>query len=290
MRNNQYSTGNRFVNLKSLVSPGSLLLSICLLCLASVANGQQFRNLSIPVTSPQIVYTPFVCNATTVKVNPQSCAGAWQLSADNATISTTGPSSISNNIIPQLFFQFRAFNLFLSTSSTSNATVNVTASSNGMALSTLFNTTLRSATIINLQLEEVSLLTITFVPSSTPTRLDLEAITITTVDNATITSILPSQTLPPSISLPVFSTSTSTSVAPSASAPTTTPLPIKSSKRKQIAEAVGLTLGISLGLTAIAAAAFYFWKRRRQRRRRRSLQARHETQPDWRNTQPSRYP
>jgi len=286
MRIDRYSNSRRFVGLNSLLSPGSLLLSVCILCLAGVANGQQFRNLSIPVNSPQIVYTPFVCNATTVKVNPQSCAGAWQLSEDNSTISTTGPSSTPNHIIPQLFFQFRAFNLFLSTSSTSNATVNITASSNGVALSTVFNTTLRSATIVNLQLEDVSQLTITFLPSNTPTIFELEAINITAVENGTITSILPSQTLPPSIELPIFATSTSsTSVIPTATA--TTPVPVKSSKGKRIAEAVGLTVGVSLGLTAIVAVAFYFWKRRRRWRRRRSTEG---TQSDWRNARTNVYP
>ncbi|KAF9479569.1 hypothetical protein BDN70DRAFT_806792 [Pholiota conissans] len=282
MWNDCYSNGKRFVGLNSHLSPRSLLLYLCSLWLASVANAQQFLNLSIPVNSPQIVYTPFVCNSTTVKTNPQGCAGAWQLSVDNSTISTTGPS-ISSNLIPQLFFQFRALNLFLSTSNTSNATVNITASSNGIALSALFNTTLHSATIINLQSKDVSLLTITFIPSTTPTIFALEGINITTARNGTLTSILPSQTLPPSISLPIFTTSTSSSVLTTSA--TVTPVPVKLSNHKRIAEAVGITVGISLGLTAIASAAFYFWRRRRRRRL-----SRREVQSEWRNAGSNRYP
>jgi len=40
---------------------------------------------------------------------------------------------------------------------------------------------------------------------------------------------------------------------------------IFTSNKKMIAEAVGITIGLGLGLTGIAATAFYYWKRRRQR-------------------------
>lgn len=53
-----------------------LFIIIQFLTGANVA-AQQLRNVSIPITSPQIVYTPFVCNASTVLADPQSCAGAW---------------------------------------------------------------------------------------------------------------------------------------------------------------------------------------------------------------------
>lgn len=51
-------------------------LFILLLCLPSGASSQ-FLNLSIPITSTQLVYTPFVCNSTVTQANPQSCSGAW---------------------------------------------------------------------------------------------------------------------------------------------------------------------------------------------------------------------
>ncbi|KAF8972719.1 hypothetical protein BDZ97DRAFT_1605360, partial [Flammula alnicola] len=222
-------------------------------------------NLSIPVTSPQMVYTPFVCNSTTVLANPQSCAGAWKLSnssdAGSATVSVSGPSLASANIIPQLFFQFRAFDLFLTTLPSSNATVNITVSSNGTAVSTLFNSTFGSVTVINLPGDVVSLFTITFVSSTTPTRFDLQSIIITALADGAITSILPPATLPPSISVPTFTVSSSTtSILPSS----TSPAPVQaSSKNKKVAEAVGLTVGLGLGLTALSTVGLYCWKRRR---------------------------
>jgi len=35
------------------------------------------HNVTIPSTSPEIVYTPFVCNASTTLLDPQSCQYAW---------------------------------------------------------------------------------------------------------------------------------------------------------------------------------------------------------------------
>ncbi|KJA28216.1 hypothetical protein HYPSUDRAFT_809084 [Hypholoma sublateritium FD-334 SS-4] len=221
-------------------------LFLILLCLPSGTSGQ-FVNLSIPITSTQLVYTPFVCNSTVAQANPQSCSGAWRLSADEASVATTGPSPNSSNIVPQLFFQFQATDLFLTTLPSSNATVNLTASSNGTSVSTLFNTTLGMAAIVNLPENVVSQLTITFIPSNVSTQFVLQGIAITTPQNGTITSILPTQTLPPSISLPPFTTPTS-----------------GSAKRKRIAEAVGLTVGLGLGLTLLFSGTFYYWKRQRR--------------------------
>jgi hypothetical protein len=38
---------------------------------------QQLQSMEIPVTSPQIIYTPFVCNASITLADPQLCSGAW---------------------------------------------------------------------------------------------------------------------------------------------------------------------------------------------------------------------
>ncbi|PPQ86539.1 hypothetical protein CVT25_007197 [Psilocybe cyanescens] len=256
--------------------------------LAQPTLSQELRNLSIPVTSSQITYTPFVCNATTVSSNPQACAGAWQLSNStdpaSTTVSTFGPASVSSNIIPQLFFQFSAFALGITTLPSSNATVNVTISANGIVVSSLFNSSLGSLTVVNLPDNNVSLFTINFIPSSTPTRFDLESLIITIPADGTITSFLPSQSLPPSISLPTFTT---TSSSTSVSSSSTAPVPATHSNRRMIAQAVGLTVGLGLGLTAVAVLAFYYWRRRRRQRKLVSMQ---ETRSGWAGERPTRYP
>ncbi|KDR80894.1 hypothetical protein GALMADRAFT_1113777 [Galerina marginata CBS 339.88] len=261
-----------------LLSPHSLIILV-VLAFVQPTISQELRNLSLPVTSSQIVYTPFVCNATTVSINPQACAGAWQLSnssdPDSTTVSSVGPSSASANIIPQLFLQFRAFNLSMTTLPSSNATMNVTISANGIVVSQLFNSSLGALEIVNLPENDTSLLTITFLASSTPTRFDLQTLTITVPSDSSVTSLLPQPTLPPSISLPIFPlpTSSSTSLLT-----TPTSSPKSHINRKMIAEAVGLTVGLGLGLTAVALLALYYWKRRRQREMDVSME---ETRSGW---------
>ncbi|KAF8909257.1 hypothetical protein CPB84DRAFT_1743849 [Gymnopilus junonius] len=246
------------------------------LYLLQPALSQELLNVSVPVTSSQITYTPFVCNATTVLANPQACAGAWQLSDPSnpgvQTISAFGPSSASANIIPQMFFTFRA--LPYNTSS-SNATMNVTVSANGTAVSAIFNSSLESIRAVNLPGSEATFLSITFLPSSTPTRFDLQSVTITVAANATITSFLPQETLPPSISVPSFTLSSRTTT----SAPTiSTAVPQARSNRKMIAEAVGLTWGWGWA-NCTSGPCFICWRRRRHREMNVSMQ---ETQSGWR--------
>lgn len=123
-----------------------------------------------------------------------------RLSADGASITTTGSSPNSSNIVPQLFFQFQgryyasaykfriltsfpATDLFLTTLPSSNATVNLTVSSNGTSVSRLFNSTLGMASIIQLPENAVSQLAITFVPSNVSTQFVLQEIAITTPQN-----------------------------------------------------------------------------------------------------------
>ncbi|CAA7265166.1 unnamed protein product [Cyclocybe aegerita] len=165
----------------------TVLLALVLLQLVFIAAAQDRLNLSIPLNSTQIVYTPFLCNATEVLLNPQTCAGAWQISnlsdGSISSVSTTGPSSASGNIIPQIFFPFRASGLFLTTLPTSNATVNITISASGTAVSTIFESGTGSATIVNLPESEVALLTITFIPSGSPTILELEFLQINVLAN-----------------------------------------------------------------------------------------------------------
>lgn len=67
---------------------------------------------------------------------------------------------------------------------------------------------------------------------------------------------LPSMTLPPSPTLPIF-----TSAAPSSS-----PLPSSSNHSTLVAEAAGITIGLAVGLTAFAVLGYLFWRRRQRRR------------------------
>ncbi|KAF8159292.1 hypothetical protein B0H34DRAFT_654947 [Crassisporium funariophilum] len=165
-----------------LIFPRSFLCLV-LFYLVQASAAQQLRNVSIPITSPQIVYTPFVCNTTAVLANPQACAGAWQTSNSSDTglpvISSRGPSTGSANIIPQLFFEFRASTLYLTTLPSSNATANITISSNGVVVSSLFNSALGFVTIVDLPESQPVLLTITYIPGDTPTQFALESLVIT---------------------------------------------------------------------------------------------------------------
>ena len=54
----------------------SLCVVVLLFYVVSPA-ASQLLNLSIPLTSPSLVYTPFVCNATEVSLNPAVCEGGW---------------------------------------------------------------------------------------------------------------------------------------------------------------------------------------------------------------------
>lgn len=62
--------------------PRSLILLIIFYFIngASAAAQWQLQNITVPVTSTQITYTPFVCNASTALTDPQPCAGAWYVS------------------------------------------------------------------------------------------------------------------------------------------------------------------------------------------------------------------
>ena len=72
-------------NLPSLVwqiamIPRSLIQ--VLLILFHLVNGahvavQQTQNISVPVTSSQLIYSPFVCNALITSADSKLCSGAW---------------------------------------------------------------------------------------------------------------------------------------------------------------------------------------------------------------------
>ncbi|KIK05732.1 hypothetical protein K443DRAFT_3723 [Laccaria amethystina LaAM-08-1] len=211
-------------------------------------------NVSISITSPQIVYTPFLCNGSTAVDDP-SCAGAWQTSnATGGSVFTSGPDPASQSLVPQLFFQFRASALYIFTSPLSNATVNVTVSANGVAISNLFNSTIGSASVVSLPQDSTTTFSATFIPALSPTVFGVQALLITVPANATSTSFLPTFSAPPANALPSFIPPPPPNPSPSAQSNRT-------SKNVMIAQAIGITVGISLGLTALAALAFYCWRR-----------------------------
>ncbi|KAF9528905.1 hypothetical protein CPB83DRAFT_853404 [Crepidotus variabilis] len=239
----------------------SLICCFVVLLSLRIASAQEgsTQDVEIPLTSPSLVYTPFICNTTAVSINPSGCAVAWQISADNESASAIGPSTEVRNIIPQMFFQFQASKLHMAASSASNATINITLSSNGISLTSTFNSSMGSASIINLPQNRITLLTLSLNPSPVSTIFELTSISITIPSDANTTSLLPAPTIPRSASLPSVSTSFSAVVG-------ATSVPPKSHASKtMIGQAVGLTVGLGLGLTLITIAIFLWWRRRRRK-------------------------
>ncbi|GLB41581.1 hypothetical protein LshimejAT787_1001810 [Lyophyllum shimeji] len=234
---------------------------LLLLSLAEWTQAQSIlHNVTVTSTTPQIVYTPFVCGPSAANTDEQ-CSGAWRVLDLNGTtlVSTSGPAPDSSNtsIIPQMFFQFRASALHLSTSSLSNATTNITVSNNGTIIAKVFNSSVGMVAVLNLRESEISTVAVTFIPDAFPARLDIGNLVLSVTGDPATSAFLPSMTLPPTASLPAFGTPLpTTSSAPD---PGTT-------KRTLIAQAVGITLGLSFGLTAVAVIAYICWRRRRRRR------------------------
>ena len=167
-------------------------------------------------------------------------------------------------------FNVLASALYILTSPLSNATVNITVSANGVAISNLFDSTIGSASVVSLPQNSTTTFSATFVPALSPTLFGVQALLITVPANAyglpsfhanlllmiiprTSTSFLPTFSDPPTNALPTFIPPPPN---PSPSAPSN-----RTSKNVMIAQAIGITVGISLGLTALAALAFYCWKR-----------------------------
>ncbi|KAJ7576259.1 hypothetical protein C8J56DRAFT_800312 [Mycena floridula] len=232
--------------------------TICYICLCEAQAGSS-NNVTISNTSPQIRYTPFLCPTTA-----ETCDGAWRvIDIDGASVvSTNGPSDAENDILPQMFFSFRASTIFVQTSSLSNATVNLTIFAGNVAITAIINSSLGHFTVVQLPEDEVATLSLTFIAGA-PSRLDIGNIIITVSDPTATSSFLPTQTLPPPIILPSFVPPSSP--LPSATAsllPISTTIPSLSLKRL-VGLAVGLVVGLGLGLTALAAALWLLWRRRR---------------------------
>ncbi|KAJ4474928.1 hypothetical protein J3R30DRAFT_3295208 [Lentinula aciculospora] len=261
----------RWLHLYTISAWFSIYLSSIISCLAQQSGSLQ--NISISNTSPEIDYTPFLCNATGSESFSPSCLGGWQVLTvgGETVVSTEGAGPLGADVIPQMFLQFRASALFLSTSPSANATFEIAVSAGNTSISVSANSSIGVAAVLNLPANETTTLSLTFTPGQVPSRIDVGTITITVPDNSSISSVLPTQTLPPTISLPTFISSTST--GSSTSSPSNTS-PSNSTHKQLVADAVGLTVGLGLGLTLITSLGYYTWKRRRRR----------QEDSEWRNT------
>lgn len=74
--------------------------------------------------------------------------------------------------------------LYLFTSPTSNAQANITVTTNGTTISAIFDSSLGSASILNLVQPSISTFALTFLPNDTPRELVLTSMIIT-IPNAT---------------------------------------------------------------------------------------------------------
>ncbi|KAG2143821.1 uncharacterized protein EDB93DRAFT_1155023 [Suillus bovinus] len=212
-----------------------LFLSFCLLSTVTLVVSAQ-QQVIIGSTNPDIVYLPPLCNVSNIE-----CLSAWQQTyidypSINGTpvivTSTTGPIPQTGNFVPQLFLTFRASTLYLRTSPFSNATVNfsLTADPSGVTITKQG---------------------ITFLQELSPTRLDVESITLNVTNNSATSSYLPIPSLPTSTFPPSLLPSSTTTV--------------NSNTSQRTGIIIGATLGGVLGLLAISTASFFvYWRWRRR--------------------------
>ncbi|KAG9224237.1 hypothetical protein CCMSSC00406_0004736 [Pleurotus cornucopiae] len=205
-------------------------LFIVFQALALIPRVQAARNITIGNTSPEVVYTPFLCDVTGT-----DCEGAWRVvDVDGVSVVTTdGPSPAQGSVIPQMFIRFRAL-------------ANFTLSAGGTVITQPINTSIPLLGGVNLIEADTTQLTITFISGG---RLDIGTFNLTVSDdNLPLSSVLPSVTLPPSMPPPTFTIAPTSSMGPSES-----PSASGSSgvHPNLIAQAVGLTASTE---TAAAAA------------------------------------
>lgn len=116
--------------------------------------------------------------------------------ASSGTVTSTfGPTSSGGNLIPQLFLVLRGTSFVLTTSPLSNATANVTvlASPSDVFVSTAFNSSAGSISAVNLPPDQDVTLAVTYIPSqnNTPTRLDIDSVTVLSEDDRWVQNGIP---------------------------------------------------------------------------------------------------
>ena len=116
--------------------------------------------------------------------------------ASSGTVTSTfGPTSSGGNLIPQLFLVLRGTSFVLTTSPLSNATANVTvlASPSDVFVSTAFNSSAGSISAVNLPPDQDVTLAVTYISSQngTPTRLDIDSVTVLSEDDRWVQNGMP---------------------------------------------------------------------------------------------------
>ncbi|KAI0676141.1 hypothetical protein C8Q78DRAFT_1008255 [Trametes maxima] len=173
------------------------LLPLVLVLLGLTRNVAADVNITLEDTASQIIYSPPACGLTlssagTETPTPQSqiCDSAWRIiaaqDASGGTLTTTsGPTDGSGGLIPQLFLSVRALALYVKTTPSSTAIVNVSVSTTSpvVTVKSELNSSLEFISIINLPEETVTTLSLTFVNSNQTTLLDIDSITVTISDN-----------------------------------------------------------------------------------------------------------
>ncbi|KZT07210.1 uncharacterized protein LAESUDRAFT_698998 [Laetiporus sulphureus 93-53] len=248
-------SGTAYVSLHMRL--GALLRCLAPSLLGLWGIGAAQYNVTLNVTASEIVYSPPACNASS-----KACESAWQIitlpgvTPTSDFVSTSGPTNGSGNIIPQLFLDFRGTALHIYTSSRSNATANITLSTEDptISITTAVNTSAGLISVIGLPEGQTTTLTITYTATNESALLDILNITIITPYNDT--SVFPTTTLPPSTSIPSFSPTVSVGPAQQA---------VKRSQTASdiVAEVLGALLGLVLGVLGAMGIGYYRRKHRR---------------------------
>ncbi|KAF8141402.1 hypothetical protein EV363DRAFT_1578666 [Boletus edulis] len=191
-------------------------------------------------TNPDIIYNPPLCTSSSILAG---CTSPWQVSNDiipaTTLVYTDGPIPQAGNVIPQMFFNFRASALFLRTTSSSNATVNftLTAEPTDVTITKELNTSISLIVAVDIPESQTTTLGVTFLQGNLPTRFDIESITLVVTNASATSSFLPSPSLPISSSPPTFTPLPTVSSTPNSGT---------SNKATIIAAALGGTLGVLL--------------------------------------------
>ncbi|KAG6334894.1 hypothetical protein ID866_4188, partial [Astraeus odoratus] len=179
-------------------------------------------------------------------------------------VSTSGPIPQAGDVIPQMFITFQgndnvpflSSDIYIRTSTLSNATVNftLTAEPSDVSVTKSVNTTVNIIMAVGLPDTQMTTLGVTFIPGDSPSRFDLEWITLVVANASLTSSYLPSPSLPASSSPPIFTTTPS---------PSSTEATASSSEKVTI---IGATLGSALGVLLIVVLFLVvaLFRRRRQ--------------------------
>ncbi|PAV19721.1 hypothetical protein PNOK_0465500 [Pyrrhoderma noxium] len=257
------TSSKRFWTLSSSLVAASLVPS----CGWAWAQDGTAQNITLQSYQRELVYIPELCNATGADV-ANGCSGAWVETeleeASNSLVTTTfGPAAEFENIVPQVYLIFRASAIYIKTSDVSNATANLTVSSqpSGGLESTVITPLQEFWTIQGIDESQLSEAVVTFIPevddsgSELPTRLDIDFIKITVSNISATESALPSQTISTSVFTPVFATFTTVA---SSSGSNRSPSP---------GSIVGATIGGMAGFLLICGlVATLLWRRHRRKR------------------------